>query len=287
MGADLSTPDDVTKPLVRLKHPTYWISTALIALLIAMAVNSWITNPGYGWASIRHYMFSPIVLEGVRNTVILTVVSMAIGIGGGILLAVMRLGQNPVTRSVAWCYIWVFRGTPLYTQLLLWASLGALYPQLTVGIPFGPAFAGIETSRFFSAAIVAVFGLGLNEAAYMAEIVRSGLISVGHGQREAAWALGYSPRQTLWRVILPQALRTIVPPTGNEVIIKLKDTALVSVIPYLDLTFAAQRIYGRTYEIIPMLIMACIWYLAITSVLMVGQSSLEKRLSRSVAGIRG
>lgn len=281
-STDESQIDD--KPVVHLRHPSYWVSGIVVAILLAMAIKSWLTNPAYNWPEIGRYLFAPIVLQGMANTVWLTVVTMIMGVLLGTLLAMMRLGGNPVLRGVSWIYIWVFRGTPLYTQLLIWASLGALYPTLAVGVPFiGPEFASVQTQRLLAAAVVAVIGLGLNEAAYMSEIIRAGIQSVDHGQREAAWALGYTPMQTFRRVILPQAMRVIVPPTGNELIIKLKDTALVSVIPYLDLTFAAQGIYGRTYQVIPMLIMACIWYLALTSVLMAGQSLLERRFSRGVA----
>jgi polar amino acid transport system permease protein len=272
------------KPIVRLRHPSYWISAAVGLVLLAMAINSWVTNDAYNWPEIGKYLFAEQVLNGVKNTIWLTVVAMTIGVVLGTVIAMMRRSRNPVLRSVAWFYIWIFRGTPLYTQLLIWASLGAVYPKLSVGIPFGPEFASVETNRLLSAAFVAVIGLGMNEAAYMSEIVRAGIGSVDYGQVEAAWALGYTPAATFRRVVLPQALRLIVPPTGNQIIIKLKDTALVSVIPYLDLTFAVRGIYGRTLQIIPMLLMACLWYLAMTSLLMFAQSRVERYFARGVAG---
>jgi polar amino acid transport system permease protein len=208
------------------------------------------------------------------------VLSMAIGVVGGVLLAVMRLSPNPVLAGAAAVYIWLFRGTPLITQLIFWNFLASLYPRLGLGIPFGPTFVSVDTNTVISVFTAALLGLGLNEAAYMAEIVRGGIQSVDHGQSEAAGALGLSRIQTLRRIVLPQAMRVIVPPTGNETIAMLKTTSLVVVIAYFELTVAVQTIYSRTFQTIPLLIVAALWYLALTSVLSVGQMFIERRFGR-------
>ena len=265
---------------VPVRHPGRWVAIAVIAVLVAMLVHSFLTNPNFQWDVVGQYLFSDPVLRGLRNTLVLTVLSMAIGIVGGVLLAVMRLSPNPVLAGAAAVYIWLFRGTPLITQLIFWNFLAALYPRLGLGIPFGPTFVSVDTNTVISVFTAALLGLGLNEAAYMAEIVRGGIQSVDHGQSEAAGALGLSRIQTLRRIVLPQAMRVIVPPTGNETIAMLKTTSLVVVIAYFELTVAVQTIYSRTFQTIPLLIVAALWYLALTSVLSVGQLFIERRFGR-------
>jgi polar amino acid transport system permease protein len=265
---------------VPVRHPGRWVAIAVIAVLVAMLVHSFLTNPNFGWDVVGQYLFSAPVLRGLRNTLILTVLSMAIGVAGGVLLAVMRLSPNPVLAGAAAVYIWLFRGTPLITQLIFWNFLASLYPRLGLGIPFGPTFVSVDTNTVISVFTAALLGLGLNEAAYMAEIVRGGIQSVDHGQSEAAGALGLSRIQTLRRIVLPQAMRVIVPPTGNETIAMLKTTSLVVVIAYFELTVAVQTIYSRTFQTIPLLIVAALWYLALTSVLSVGQLFIERRFGR-------
>jgi polar amino acid transport system permease protein len=265
---------------VPVRHPGRWVAIAVIAVLVAMLVHSFLTNPNFGWDVVGQYLFSAPVLRGLRNTLILTVLSMAIGVVGGVLLAVMRLSPNPVLAGAAAVYIWLFRGTPLITQLIFWNFLASLYPRLGLGIPFGPTFVSVDTNTVISVFTAALLGLGLNEAAYMAEIVRGGIQSVDHGQSEAAGALGLSRIQTLRRIVLPQAMRVIVPPTGNETIAMLKTTSLVVVIAYFELTVAVQTIYSRTFQTIPLLIVAALWYLALTSVLSVGQLFIERRFGR-------
>ena len=268
---------------VPVRHPGRWVAVAVIAVLIAMLVHSFLTNPNFQWDVVGQYLFSDPVLRGLRNTLILTVLSMAIGIFGGVLLAVMRLSPNPVLASTAAAYIWLFRGTPLITQLIFWNFLASLYPRLGLGIPFGPTFVSVDTNALISVFTASLLGLGLNEAAYMAEIVRGGIQSVDPGQSEAAGALGLSRSQTLRRIVLPQAMRVIVPPTGNETISMLKTTSLVVVIAYFELTVAVQTIYSRTFQTIPLLIVAALWYLALTSVLSVGQMFIERRFGRGFA----
>jgi polar amino acid transport system permease protein len=266
---------------VPVRHPGRWAAVIVIAVIGAMFVNSVLTNDGWDWSFQAEYAFSEPVLRGVVTTLWLTVVAMIVGVLLGVLLAVMRLSANPLLSSAAWLYIWIFRGTPVLVQLVIWANLGALYKSLTLGIPFGEAFFTFDTRTLIPNAVAAILGLGLNEAAYMAEIVRSGILSVDEGQGEAASALGMRRSQTMRRVILPQAMRVIVPPTGNETISMLKTTSLVAVaVPYSELFFQAQVIGVRTFQPFPMLIMASLWYLAITSVLMVGQYYLERHYAR-------
>ena len=268
---------------VPVRHPGRWVGVAVIVVLVAMLGHSFLTNPNFGWDVVGQYLFSDPVLRGLRNTLILTVLSMAIGIVGGVLLAVMRLSPNPVLAGAAAVYVWLFRGTPVITQLIFWNFLASLYPRLGLGIPFGPTFVSVDTNTVISVFAASLLGLGLNEAAYMAEIVRGGIQSVDHGQSEAAGALGLSRTQTLRRVVLPQAMRVIVPPTGNETISMLKTTSLVVVIAYFELTVAVQTIYSRTFQTIPLLIVAALWYLALTSVLSVGQMFIERRFGRGFA----
>jgi polar amino acid transport system permease protein len=268
---------------VPVRHPGRWVGVAVIAVLAAMLVHSFLTNPNFQWDVVGEYLFSDPVLRGLRNTLILTVLAMAIGIVGGVLLAVMRLSPNPVLAGAAAVYVWLFRGTPVITQLIFWNFLAALYPRLGLGIPFGPTFVSVDTNAVISVFAASLLGLGLNEAAYMAEIVRGGIQSVDPGQSEAAGALGPSRTQTLRRIVLPQAMRVIVPPTGNETISMLKTTSLVVVIAYFELTVAVQTIYSRTFQTIPLLIVAALWYLALTSVLSVGQMFIERRFGRGFA----
>jgi len=268
---------------VPVRHPGRWVGVAVIAVLVAMLVHSFLTNPNFQWDVVGEYLFSDPVLRGLRNTLILTVLAMAIGVVGGVLLAVMRLSPNPVLAGAAAVYIWLFRGTPVITQLIFWNFLAALYPRLGLGIPFGPTFVSVDTNAVISVFAASLLGLGLNEAAYMAEIVRGGIQSVDPGQTEAAGALGLSRTQTLRRIVLPQAMRVIVPPTGNETISMLKTTSLVVVIAYFELTVAVQTIYSRTFQTIPLLIVAALWYLALTSVLSVGQMFIERRFGRGFA----
>jgi polar amino acid transport system permease protein len=207
---------------------------------------------------------------------------MALGIVLGIVLAVMRLSPNPLVSGSSWLYIWFFRGTPLLVQLLFWGFIAALFPRITLGVPFGgPAIIDVSALSLIPPFVAAILGLGLNEGAYMAEIVRAGMISVDEGQTEAAHSLGMSRLQTLRLIVVPQAMRVIIPPTGNETISMLKNTSLVIVLgSVFELLFATQQIYAANYETIPLLIVASIWYLAMTSVLYVGQYFIERRFGR-------
>jgi polar amino acid transport system permease protein len=271
------------EPIVRLRHPWRWVAVAVIALYAAQAVRFAITTDALRWDLVGGYLFEESILRGLWMTVKLTVVSMLVGVVLGAVLAVMRLSENPVFRGVAGAYIWLFRGTPILVQLLFWFFLGTVLPTITLGIPFGPDFVSWPTNTLISQFAAAILGLGLNEAAYMAEIMRAGIGSVDKGQNEAAEALGMSPATTYRRVILPQAGRLIVPPTANETISMLKLTSLVLVIGLPELTTTAQLIYGRNLQQIPLLLVASIWYLALTTVLTIVQARLEKRMSRGVS----
>lgn len=265
---------------VPVRHPGRWLATGLIVLFGAALAVSVVTNPRFQWGVVGDYMFSRPILEGLKLTLQLTVVAQALGIVIGVALAVMRLSSNPVLSRGAWAYIWFFRGTPLLVQLIFWYNLSALYPQISIGIPFGPSLLSGNANDLITPFTVAILGLGLNEGAYMAEIVRGGIAGIDRGQSEAAKALGMPHMQTLRRIVLPQAMKLIVPPTGNQTILMLKTTSLVSVLALADLLYAAQAIYARTFETIPMLIVVSLWFLAVTSVLTIGQHYLEEHFSQ-------
>jgi polar amino acid transport system permease protein len=265
---------------VPVRHPGRWAAVVVIAVLVAMAINSVVTNPNWEWRFLLDNIFAEPVVHGVWTTLWLTIVAMAMGVLLGIVLAVMRLSPNPVLAGTAWFYIWVFRGTPVLVQLVIWANLGSLYRSISLGVPFGPGWFTVDTRNLIPNAAAALLGLGLNEAAYMSEIIRAGILSVDEGQTEAACALGMSRMQTLRRIVLPQAMRVVVPPTGNETISMLKTTSLVSAVPYAELFFQTSSIGSRTFQVFPTLVMASLWYLAMTSVLMVGQYYLERYYAR-------
>jgi polar amino acid transport system permease protein len=245
-----------------------------------MFINMAVTNPNFEWDVIAENLFNNMILKGVWATIWITVVAMVAGIGLGVLLSVMRLSPNPLLSNVAYGYIWFFRGTPVLVQLIFWFNLAVLVPNISLGIPFGPTFVSWDTNSVITPFVAALLGLGLNEAAYMAEISRAGIQSVDEGQVEASSALGMRRAQTMRRIVLPQAMRVIIPPTGNEVISMLKTTSLVSVVAMPELFYNTQQIYARTYQTIPLLIVASIWYLILTSVLTTGQFYIERHYGR-------
>jgi polar amino acid transport system permease protein len=269
------------EPIVRLRHPWRWVAVAVIALYLAEVLWYFATSDEMRWDLVRGYLFEESVMRGLWMTIKLTVVAMLVGIVLGTVLAIMRLSDNPVFRTLAGGYVWLFRGTPILVQLLFWYFLGRVVPEITFGIPFGPELMIGETSTLITPFMAAILGLGLNEAAYMAEIVRAGIGAVDKGQTEAAQALGMNPLTTYRRVVLPQAARVVVPPTANEVITMLKLTSLVLVIGLADLTTSVQLIYGRNFQQIPLLVVATFWYLVVVTILTLLQGLLERRLSRS------
>jgi len=255
----------------------------LIIVIAAALIKSVATNPRFGWGTVGEYLFAPTVMEGLVKTIELTFLSMIIGIAIGVLLAVMRLSPNPIVVAASGFYIWLFRGTPVLVQLLFWAFIAALYPVISLGVPFGPALVNLDANTWITPFVAVLLGLGLNEGAYMSEIVRAGLLSVDEGQEEAAKALGMRRMMTMRRVILPQAMRVIIPPTGNETIGMLKTTSLVSVLAYTELLYAVQLIYATNYKQIPLLIVASIWYLVLTTILSIGQYFIERHYGRGTA----
>jgi polar amino acid transport system permease protein len=259
------------------------VAAAVVFLTVAALIRSAVTNERFGWDVVGKYFFSPRVLDGLVVTLELTVVSMVVGIVLGIVLAIMRLSPNPLISGSSWFYIWLFRGTPVLVQLLFWNFISALYPSIDLGIPFGPSFIHANANTLISPFTAAVLGLGLNEGAYMAEIVRAGILSVDEGQTDAAHALGMTRMKTMRRIVLPQAMRVIIPPTGNETISMLKTSSLVSVIAYTELLYAVQLIYAVNYRQIPLLIVASLWYLIVTTILSIGQYFLERRFGRGTA----
>ena len=265
---------------VPVRHFGRWISAAVIFVFIVALARSVATNPRFQWDVVGHYLFTGPILRGLVTTLELTALAMAIGIVLGIVLALMRLSRSLLLSSVSWIYIWLLRGTPVLVQLLFWNFIAALYPIIDLGIPFGPSFVHLDANSLITPFVAATLALGLNEGAYMSEIIRAGIISVDEGQTDAAQALGMTRLKTMRRIVLPQAMRVIIPPTGNETISMLKTTSLVAFIALTDLLYSAQLIYARTYETIPLLIVASIWYLAVTSVLSVGQYYIERYFGR-------
>jgi polar amino acid transport system permease protein len=267
--------------VVPLKYYGRWVAAGLLLVVLGGLVVSMVTNPKFKWDIVAQYLLDDAILSGLLATIWLTLAAMAIGTILGTGIALMRISHNPVLTSIASGYLWLFRGTPLLVQLIFWYNLSALYPQITVGFPFGPSLGSFDANRYITVYVAALLGLGLNEGAYMSEIVRSGLNSVPVGQREAAEALGMSRFRVMARIILPQAMRVIIPPTGNQLIGMLKTTSLVSVIALQELLYSAQLIYTANFQTIPLLIVASIWYLALTTVLSIGQFFVERHFGRS------
>ncbi|WP_239064842.1 amino acid ABC transporter permease [Streptomyces sp. S4.7] len=263
-----------------VRHPMRWLSVLALAVLGAQFAHFLVTNTNFEWATVGSYFGAQAIGQGIATTIELTVIAMLIGIVGGVLVAVGRMSENRVLSVVCGAYVWFFRGIPVLVQLVFWYNLSALLPRISFGVPFGPEFVSGQTNSLITPLLAAILGLGLNEAAYMAEIVRGGLLGVDQGQTEAAAALGMGKSRVLRRVVLPQAMRFIVPPTGSQVINMMKATSLVSVIALADLLYTVQSIYNRTFETIPLLIVACLWYLVMTSVLYVGQSFIERYYAR-------
>jgi len=278
-----------------VRHPWRWVAIAVIAVLTAMLVNLIFTNTAFEWSFVFQAMFQSPVLRGLYiGTLLTTALAMAVGVLGGVVTAVMRLSDNPILSGVAWVFTWFFRGIPRYVLLATMGTLGILFQKgLSLGVPFDQEilnlfgidgslrFATLDANALFAGLFGAVLGLGLSEAAYMSEIARAGILSVDKGQSEAAEALGMSSGKSMLRIVLPQAMRVIVPPTGNETIAMVKDTSLLIALPLTtELFFQLQAIGSRTYKVFPAAVAASIWYLFITSVLMVAQFYLERHFGR-------
>ncbi|MER8037526.1 amino acid ABC transporter permease [Streptomyces hydrogenans] len=268
-----ATPYEAIKA-VPVRHYGRWISAVVVVVLLGWLVYAF-SQGNIIWDTVWDKLFDSSIIDGLWNTIIISVASMALGLVLGIVFAVMRLSKNPVTGAVAWLYIWFFRGTPVYVQLLVWFNLSLIFEYINLG----PIYKN-ETVDVMTPFMVALLGLGLNEGAYMAEIVRAGIQSVDEGQTEAAHALGMSQTKTMRRIVLPQAMRVIVPPTGNEFINMLKTSSLVSAVQYTELLRASSNIGSTSSAVMEMLFVASIWYLALTSVFSVGQYYLERRFAR-------
>ncbi len=283
--SELSTKQQPGRPeeikAVPVRHVGRWIAAVIILIVAASIIRAIIDNPNFHWSVVGQYLFDPRIMHGVWVTIRLTVLSMIIGIALGIVLAIMRLSPNPLVSGASWLYIWFFRGTPLLVQILFWNFISALFPTITLGVPFGgPGIIHANANSLIPTSVAVLLALSLNEAAYMAEIVRAGIISVDEGQTEAAQSLGMRRLETLQRIVLPQAIRVIIPPTGNEAISMLKNTSLASVVAYGEHLYTVQLIYAATYQQIPLLLDAVIWYLVMTSVLYVGQYFIERHYGR-------
>ncbi len=265
---------------VPVRHPWRWVAAALILVAAASVAYTIATAPNLEWDQVGYWLFHHSVQLGAVGTLVLTVFAMVIGIALGIILAVMRLSPNPVMSTVSWLYIWFFRGTPVLVQLFFWWNLPLILPHTGIGIPFTSIGWHTDTVKLISPFLASILGLGLNEGAYMAEIVRAGIISVEHGQTEAAQALGMDRLQVLRRIVLPQAMRVIIPPTGNETISMLKTSSLAFITTYGELFRVATEISSFNYRIVELLIVASIWYLSFTSVLTVGQYYVERYFAR-------
>lgn len=284
--SDSARTDAAELPLNARRAPAWgrWIGGAAAAVFGLWVLYVLVVTPNIHWDVVAGSLTAGPVLEGLWVTIALSTISMVIGIAIGLVAAVMQLSKNPVLQLVAGAFSWFFRGTPLLVQLLFWFNLGVIFPRLEFGIPFGgPKLFGVEAS-IITPFVAGLLGLAINEGAYMSQIIRAGILSVDSGQREAAEAMGMSRGRIMSRIILPQAMRIILPPTGNQFISMLKTSSLVSIIAGSDLMTVVQRIYLGNFEVISMLIVASIWYLVLTTVATVGQHFLEKKYSKGFDG---
>ena len=280
---------------VPVRHPGRWVAIAVIAVLAAMLIHLLVTNKAFDWRFVFQAMNqSPVISGFLKGTLLVTALAMIVGVSGGVVLAVMRLSDNPILSGVSWVFTWFFRAIPRYILLFTMGTLGILFPQgISFGFPFDWKliswfglsgdwrFLNLDANQVFTGLVAGVIGLGLSEAAYMAEIARAGIMSVDKGQAEAAQALGMNSGKVMRRVVLPQAMRVIVPPTGNETIAMLKDTSLLVAVPVIgELFYQLQSIGSTFYKTFPIAVAATLYYLAATSVLMVGQYFLERHFGR-------
>jgi polar amino acid transport system permease protein len=280
----LDVPDDVA--LVARRQPWTPVAAAVCIAILGFMMWKVAENPVIDRAVILEYLFKDVTLSGVGVTLYLTVVSMLAGLAGAIVLALMLLSDNWVLSAVARLYVWIFRGTPLLVQLIFWGYLGIFTPDLSLSLPGIGTLFSVPTAQVVTPMVAAMLALSLNEAAYAAEIVRGGILSVPRGQVEAARSVGMTRGRTFRRVVMPQALRVIIPPMGNEVISMLKATSLVSIIAGADLMTNLQHVYSQTFQVIPLLIVASIWYLFMVSILTIPQTWLERHYGQSVARSR-
>ncbi|MBU9477047.1 amino acid ABC transporter permease [Burkholderia multivorans] len=279
----LRSEEEGLRDVAKAHSPFPWGRLLAWAIAVCVGIDAAWTiahNPAFEWHVVAHWFSRQSIINGLIVTLGLTVVSMCLGVVLGLGFAIARLSENKLARWLSGLFIWFFRGTPLLVQLIFWYNLSTLIPQVAIAVPFGPTFGPWNTNELVTPLTAAIAGLALNEAAYMAEIIRAGLISVDPRQRETAMAFGMTRWRAMRRIVIPQAMRAIVPPTGNQLISMIKATSLVSVIAMGDLLYSVQTVYNRTFEVIPLLIVAVLWYLLVTSVLNVGQSAIERYYAR-------
>jgi polar amino acid transport system permease protein len=277
--APLAAPEESLE-IVPARHPLTWVAAVVVAVLVAMAGHALVTNQAFDWPTFAKYLFQKSVLDAVLLTLELTAFGVVAGFLLGTVLALMRISRNPLLRAVAWTYTWIFRSVPLILQLLFWYNLAILYNEISFGVPFGPSFVSVGTMSLIPPFLAAGLGLALHQGAYASEIVRAGFLSVDAGQREAAAALGIPAGRQFRRIVLPQAMRTIVPTAANEIVGLLKATSQVYVMALPELFYQVQVIYTRSGRVIPLLLVATFWYLALTSVLSVVQFYVERYYAR-------
>ncbi|WP_410573175.1 amino acid ABC transporter permease [Amycolatopsis sp. cmx-4-61] len=286
MSSDLGTrpapaaaPEESLK-IVPARHPVTWVAAAVVAVLVAMAGHALVTNVAFDWPTFSRFVFQKSILEAVALTLELTLFGVVAGFLLGTVLALMRISRNPLLRAVSWTYTWIFRSVPLILQLLFWYNLAILYNEISFGVPFGPSFVSVGTMSLIPPFLAAGLGLALHQGAYAAEIVRAGFLAVDAGQREAAAALGIPAGRQFRRIVLPQAMRTIVPTAANEIVGLLKATSQVYVMALPELFYQVQVVYTRNGRVIPLLLVATAWYLALTTVLSVAQYHVERHFGR-------
>jgi len=280
---DLESANDIDPEqltVVKSRHPWRWVASAAMLVLVAMFINGLVTNPGWDWPTFAQYFTAPAVVKALLLTIQLTVYGSVLGFALGIVLAICRLSKNPVLQTVSWTYIWAFRSIPLIVQLLFWFNIAYLYQTLSLGIPFGPSFFTFTVNGVISGMTAAVIGLALHQAAYSAEIIRAGIISVDSGQLEAAAALGIPRRRQFFKIVLPQAMRAILPNAANEVISLFKGTSIVSTMAIAELFYQVQVIYGRSGRVVPLLMVATVWYILLTTILTIGQYYVERHYAK-------
>ncbi|MGO1434634.1 MAG: amino acid ABC transporter permease [Canibacter sp.] len=270
--------DNIIKPL---RRPGRWVSAIVVLVLLAAFVQAIATNKNIDFATIGEFMFNSRILSGVQLTLLITLISMSCAAILAVIVAAMRMSGNPVLVVVAAVYVWGFRGTPLLVQIVIWGYFGLIFEYITIGIPFTDIiFFQAPTNSLINALVAGIIALTLNEAAYSSEIVRSGMLSVDEGQREAAASLGMSPGYSFMHILLPQAMRVIIPPMGNQLISMIKNTSLLSLIAVLELYTQATQISAQNLRQVELLIVVSIWYLAIVSVLSVPQHYLERHFGK-------
>ncbi|MFC4144771.1 amino acid ABC transporter permease [Micromonospora mangrovi] len=279
-AATPGTADSPTLTVVPARHPWRWVLSVAALVLAAQFVHGLVTNPGWDWPTFVGYFLERSVLLALLTTLQLTLAGAVLGFLGGVALAAMRLSHSPVLQALSWTYIWVFRSVPLIVQLLFWANLGYLYDTLQLGVPFGPGFVEVSTANLIGPFGAALLGLTLHQAAYAAEIVRSGILSVDQGQLEAAAALGIPRPRQFRRIVLPQAMRAILPSAANELINLLKSTSVVYVLAIGELFYQVQVVYGRNGRVVPLLMVATVWYVVLTALLSILQFYVERRFAR-------